>query len=207
MRNFIVFAIFACAFLLTPLSAEASSQDATIAKAEAYLQSLTTARARFLQTSQDGNQAIGTFYLHRPGRLRFEYDPPLRDFVVADGLFIFFYDSQLGEQTNAPIGQTLADFLLRDNLRLGGDVTVTDIKRSASLLHITLVQTSDPQAGSLTLGFEENPELSLKKWRIVDSLGQITEVELFKIEKNVKLDPALFIYRDPKLAKPHRYNQ
>ncbi|HRC26016.1 MAG TPA: outer membrane lipoprotein carrier protein LolA [Alphaproteobacteria bacterium] len=167
-----------------------------IARAQSYLSGLGTARARFLQTAPDGSEATGTFYLKRPGRLRFEYDPPAREFVVADGLLIYFYDGDLGEQSNAPIGQTLADFLLRDNLRLSGDVRVTEVKRAGGLLQIQMVQTSDPVAGSLTLGFTESP-FALRKWRVVDSQGLITEVELFNLETGVALSPSLFIYRDP----------
>lgn len=167
-----------------------------ISRAETYLKTLGTARARFLQTAPDGSEATGTFYLSRPGRLRFEYDPPAKDFVVADGLLIYFYDGQLGEQSNAPIGQTLADFLLRGDLRLSGDVRVVEVKRAGGLLQVQLVQTGDPQAGSLTLGFSEKP-FSLRKWRVVDSQGLITEVELFDLEAGIALAPGLFVYRDP----------
>ena len=75
-----------------------------IAIVEHYLQGLTSARARFVQTTHDGTQLVGTFYLQRPGKLRFEYDDPIKDFVVADGVFIYFYDAELGEQSNASIG-------------------------------------------------------------------------------------------------------
>ena len=186
--------------LLIPLSASAKKGDdawnADIKTAEDYLANLKSARARFVQTTHDGTQLVGTFYLQRPGKLKFEYDPPIKDFVVADGFFIYFYDSQLGEQTNAPIGQTLADFILRDNLKLRDDLTVTNIKRSGGLVQIEIVQTADPEAGSLTLGFSEDP-VTLKKWRVVDAQGLITEVELFYLKTGVKHPSGLFVYKDP----------
>lgn len=171
-----------------------------IAAAETYLNNLKTAKARFLLTAADGTQQIGTFYLNRPGKLRFEYDPPLKDFIVADGMLIYFYDAQLGEQSNAPIGQTMADFLLRKDIRLGGDVRVERAMRGGDLLQITLVQKTDPGAGSLTLGFTENP-LQLKKWRVVDAQGQTVEVELFQMQTGLKLDSSLFVYHAPKGVK------
>jgi outer membrane lipoprotein-sorting protein len=167
-------------------------------QAESYFRALKTARARFIQTAPDGSQTNGTFYLSRPGKLRFQYDAPLKDFVVADGLFIYFYDGALGQQTNAPISQTLADFLLRKELRLSGDLKVTRIMRANGLLQMTIVQRSEPGAGSLTLGFREKPFFELKKWRVTDSQGAITEVELFDIEAGVKLPGNLFVYHDPK---------
>lgn len=171
-----------------------------IAKAEQYLNSLEDAQARFVQTTHDGTQLVGTFYLSRPGKLRFEYDPPIEDFVVADGLFIYFYDAQLGEQTNAPIGNTLADFFLRKEMHLSDDITVKDIVRGGGLLQIELTQTADPEAGTLTLGFEENP-YTLKKWRVVDAQGLITEVELFYLKTDIKHPYSLFVYADPKGRK------
>lgn len=178
------------AFAQTPISK-------VVAEAEAYLQKLDTVKARFVQTAPDGSQASGTFYLDRPGKLRFEYDPPIKDFVVADGVFIYFYDGQIKQQTNAPIGQTLADFLLRSNLRLSGDIVVTKIKRAGGLLQISAAQKADPNAGQITLGFIEKPRLELKKWRILDSQGQITEVELFESVRDVQLPSTLFSWRDP----------
>ena len=131
--------------------------EAEITQAQSYLNSLATAQSRFIQTTHDGGQLVGTFYLSRPGKLRFEYDPPIEDFVVADGLFLYFYDSQLQEQVNVPIGQSLADFFLRKNADMrDGDVMITDVQRGGGLLQIKLVQKSDPQAGSLTLGLQEN---------------------------------------------------
>ncbi|MGB4056673.1 MAG: outer membrane lipoprotein carrier protein LolA [Alphaproteobacteria bacterium] len=186
--------------LLMPLTADAKKGDAdwnaNIKIAEDYLSTLSTARARFVQTTHDGTQLVGTFYLQRPGKLRFQYDKPIEDFVVADGFFIYFYDSQLKEQTNAPIGQTLADFILRPDLKLRDDLTVKDIKKSGDLMQIEIVQTSDPDAGSLTLGFSEDP-IALKKWRVVDGQGLITEVELFYLKTDVKHASDLFVYKNP----------
>lgn len=167
-----------------------------IKAAEAYMAALKNGQARFVQTTHDGSQLVGTFYISRPGKLRFQYDPPVEDFVVADGFFIYFFDAELKEQTNAPIGQTLADFFLRQEIAFSGDLTVQDVKRGGGLLQITLAQVSDPAAGSLMLGFTEDP-LALKKWRIVDAQGLITEVELFYLKTGMTHPANLFVYADP----------
>ena len=194
-----------CAFMAILCSVNFAEAQQTIVqkptplipKIEAYFAGLNTAQADFKQTAPDGTQSTGKFYLSRPGKLRFQYDKPLTDFVVADGLFIYFYDGQLKQQTNAPISQTLADFILRKNLKLSGDLKVTKAQRGGGLLQVTMVQTSDPLSGSLTLGFTESPALSLKKWRVTDATGAITEIELFNLKRGVKLDKKLFRYIDP----------
>jgi len=181
-------------FLSAPALAD---RAADIRKAEDYFRTLGTVKSRFIQTAPDGKQTRGNFYLSRPGKLRFEYDPPLKDFVVADGLFIYFYDGQLKQQSNAPISQTLADFLLRKTIKLSGELKVSKISRDGGLLQMTLVQAAEPNAGELTLGFSETPKFELKKWRVKDSTGNITEIELFNIESGMKLPSSLFVYFDP----------
>jgi outer membrane lipoprotein-sorting protein len=186
-----------------PVSQQTAQAD--IASAEDFLQGLTDAQARFLQTAPDGTQQIGTFYLSRPGRLRFNYDNS-KDYVVADGYFIYFYDSQTRQQTNAPIGQTLADFLLRKNIKLSGDLTVESVVHTNGLILIKVVQTDNKNAGSLTMAFVDNP-FHLKKWRVVDGTGAVTEVELFQLKNNVDLDHSMFAYTDPMHGKTVHFNQ
>jgi outer membrane lipoprotein-sorting protein len=197
MKSFsFLLCLFALLFAL-PAQAELSDKDkADVQKAEDYLNGLKTARARFVQTTHDGTQLVGTFYLSRPGKLRFEYDPPVEDFVVADGIFIYFYDAELKEQTNAPIGQTLADFILRKDLKLDGDLMVTEVKRTGDLLQLEVTQSADPDAGKLILGFKEDP-LTLKKWRVIDAQGLITEVELFYLKTDITHPSGLFAYKNP----------
>ena len=206
MRIFLyLLSLFTAIFIVASYTS-AQAKEPIVKQAEEYLQNLTTARARFVQTTHDGTQLVGTFYLERPGKLRFEYDPPIEDFVVADGFFIYFYDSEAQEQTNAPIGQTLADFILRSNLELEGDVTVESIDKAGDLKLITLTQTADPQAGKLILGFDEDP-FALKKWRVVDAQGLITEVELFYLKTGITHSDGLFIYKDPQKGETPSYNQ
>lgn len=194
--------------LLSPglLQAQAvTDKQAYIKKIERYFNELKTAQARFVQTAHDGTQLVGTFYLDRPGKLRFEYDPPVEDFIVADGLFIYFYDSELGEQSNAPIGQTLADFILRSELSLNEDITVKNVQRAGGYLQAELYQSDDPEQGSLFLAFSENP-LKLEKWRVVDAQGLITEIELFYLKTGMTHPSGLFAYHDPSSGTP-RYNE
>ncbi len=207
MRSFVLVFIFMVMVSLPVFAQMEPVNDipAEAAKIEAYLKTLDTAQARFVQTTHDGTQLVGTFYLDRPGKLRFEYDDPIEDFVVADGFFIYFYDAELQEQTNAPIGATLADFLLREDISLSGDVSVEDISRSGGFLQVTMSQTSDPHAGSLMLALKEDP-MTLKKWRVVDAQGLITEVELFYLKTDIKHPKGLFAYIDPNRGQ-QRFNQ
>ncbi len=179
---------------------KAQTAASDIQMAETYLKNLNTAKADFIQTAYNGTRLSGTFYLDRPGKLRFEYNE-VDDFIVADGTFIYFYDSELGEQTNAPIGQTLADFLLRKDLKLSGKLTVQKISKEQDLKTFLLTEKDNEGAGSVKLFFSEEP-FALKKWQIVDAAGLMTEVELSNMQRDIKLPASLFAYFKPKQDKP-----
>lgn len=195
------FAGIVTAALPAPAQTAAPDRQAVTRAAEAYLQNLGSMKAKFIQTGPDGTKIAGDFLLKRPGRMRFDYADPIKDFIVADGRFIYYYDSQMKETANAPISQSLADFFLRKDLRLSGDVRVTDVSRQGEFTVVSLVQAKDPGAGTLSLGFLTEP-MQLKKWRITDAQGAITEVELFDAVTGIKLDNDLFHYYDPNRRTP-----
>lgn len=178
------------------------ANQAQIGKIENYLNGIKTMKARFTQTGPDGQTLAGIFYLSRPGKLRFEYDAPVTDFIVADGIFIYFYDGQMGEQSNMPISNSLADFFLRKKLDLSGDIMVSEFKKKNSLWQLTLAQSVDPAAGSITLFLTPEP-LALKKWTVVDAQGLKTTIELTEIEPGIRLKDNLFYYHDPELKIPN----
>jgi len=208
MTRLLTAAFAACLFLSLPAMAEKPPVNlpvlediAEVRAAETYLDGVRTLQARFIQTDNAGTQAAGDFWLKRPGRMRFEYDDPVTDFIVADGKFVYYYDGQMKQQSSTLIGRSLADFFLREKFTLSGDVKVTDVRREGGLLQITVVQAEDPGSGSLTLGLTEKP-LALKKWRILDSQGMITEVELFDVQTGQKIDSDRFHYYDPEQKVP-----
>ncbi|MEM6781857.1 MAG: outer membrane lipoprotein carrier protein LolA [Pseudomonadota bacterium] len=186
-------------FFVFLVSASSAFANADIQRAEQYLQSLDKLQASFTQTYIDelNNEQIltGTFYLNRPGRLRFEFNE-IDDFIVADGFFVYFYDAEERQQSNAPIGQTLADFLLRDKIELRDDINVSNIRKSNGYTFMTFTQTDDPQAGSLEMMFSDIP-FQLQKWRVTDAQGTSVDVSLKDIKTDVSFKGGLFTYRDP----------
>ncbi|AWJ88369.1 outer membrane lipoprotein carrier protein LolA [Azospirillum baldaniorum] len=189
-----------------PRAAALSAQDqALVAQAESYLNGIGTLQSKFVQVAPNGHQTAGTFYLARPGRMRLEYDPPVKDFVVADGAFIFYWDGEMRQQSSAPIGSTLADFILRKNIRLSGDVTVTGVYQAPGLVEISLTETKDPGKGTLTLVFEDRP-FQLRKWRVLDAQGLTTEVALMNPREGMQFDSKLFYFIEPSKGDYGRSN-
>lgn len=196
--------VLSFALLIPALSYAERNPD--VVRAEKWLNALKTAQSEFVQIAPDGTQRTGSFYISRPGKLRFEYRTEPKDFIVADGVFLYYYDATSGQQSNAPIGATLADFLLRPNMSMNGDVSVQRVFKTSDLTQITLVQTDSPDTGKLIMGFQHKP-YQLKKWQVIDSSGAITQVDLEDMNPGIKLDDSLFRYVDPKLGKSRNLNQ
>ncbi len=186
-----------------PKRAALSAQDkADVARAESYLNSISTLRARFLQIAPNGSQAEGTAFFSRPGRMRLQYDPPSPMLVVADGRFLIVHDQELGEPSYIPLDSTPAGILVRENVQLDGkDVVVTGVKRGPGVLNVSLMERDDPGQGELTLVFSEAPFM-LRQWRVLDAQGQTTVVSLYDAQDGMALDPKLFRFVDPKFRDP-----
>lgn len=199
--RFLFLGFLACFFLISPSHAkeiERAEQKKIILAIENYFNAVTTVQARFAQANQDGTILSGQFSWWRPGRLRFQYDAPNGDYIVADGLLVHYWDDAIKNYSNAPISTTLADFFLRKKISLSGDVKLVSLRRpSPNRLVATLVQRDNPEAGDLRLMFQEKP-LQILKWRVTDGAGQVTETTLTNIKTGVKLDPRLFVFKPPK---------
>jgi outer membrane lipoprotein-sorting protein len=175
----------------TPL---AGQDRADLARIEAYLNGVRSLKARFLQTAPDGDVTQGTALMQRPGKMRFQYDPPSPFLLVANWGILFFRDSQLNQTTNIPLSRTPLGILLGDQTTLSGDVAVTKFVRLPGQLQVTLVRTANPGEGSLTLFFADNP-LTLRQWIVLDQQGKQTRVSFTNMEVGAVLDAKLFDYR------------
>lgn len=189
------------ATLLAPaLPAKAQSDAADIARVEAYFNRIATLQSDFTQIGQDGRTATGKFYLRRPGRLRFAYDPPSRILVVADGLRIIYHDAELGQTTQVPIVQTPLAILLDSPVDLrSGRVSAAKVDRRPGTLRLTVLDRKKPEEGSMLLEFGDNP-LELRNWRVTDAQGQQTTVALANLQFDVAIRPDLFRF-DEKLLR------
>jgi outer membrane lipoprotein-sorting protein len=152
--------------------------------------------ARFSQFS-DGGTADGVLYLKRPGNMRFEYDAPTPYMLLANGTWVIYYDKSVEQVTYLPISSTPAWFLLKDDISLGGDVTVTGFERGQGVLRVTNVQTKEPDSGRVTLTFSDKP-LELKQWTLTDAQGKRTTVTLNDARYGDPVDPKLFVFNDPR---------
>jgi outer membrane lipoprotein-sorting protein len=187
------------AFAKDAVPANLTAQDrADIARIEAYMNGITTMQAKFQQFSATQGLVFGTISVKRPGFLRVQYDPPSQVLLVADGIAISYYDGELNQLNQVPLNLSPLWFLLRDKVKLGGDVTVTSFERAPNAFRIGIQETDHPEAGKVVLALGDHP-LELQQWTLIDEKKQEIRVGLFNAEFGLPLDNALF--RTPERKK------
>jgi outer membrane lipoprotein-sorting protein len=178
----------------TALGAE---DQALVKKATDYLQGLEEAKGRFVQTDARGQTTQGTFFLKRPGKARFDYDPPSGLVVVSDGHSVTVADSRLPSFTRYPLGATPLSLFLAKTIRFDKGVTITGVERQGASFTIVARDGHRRTAGQLALTFTETP-MQLTGWAATDAQGRTTRVRLIGLERTSGLDPALFVPKDPR---------
>ena len=180
-------------------SAPLTPQDqADLLRIQTYLNSVRALHARFLQVAPDGRTSEGQAWLERPGRMRFQYDPPSPFLLVAGHGLLVFYDSALKQTSNIPLGSTPLSILLADQVNLFSDgVTVTGFQRLPGQIQVGLVRTASPQDGTLTLIFAD-PPLTLRQWVVTDAQGRQTTVTLYDAQLGGSYPDKLFEFIDPR---------
>ena len=187
-----------------PLEAAAQTvlspdESAAVRRAVRYLNSISTLRARFIQVSSNGAYAEGEMTIQRPGRMRFEYDPPHPALIIANGLSLLFYDRELKQASFLPLWETPLWFLIREKVTLSEGVAVTGVEQGLGTLRIMIEDRDMADVGHVTLVFSDRP-IGLKKWELVDAQGITTQVSLVNPRFGVEVDPDAFDYSDLEIS-------
>ena len=196
-------AVAAVAALPVHAQSNLSAEDrAVLARAQSYLQNLTSAQGTFVETS-GAQRRQGRFYLQRPGKMRFEYTNPAGLLVVSDGSNVMRYDPRLNVFRQVPLGQTPLSTFLARTVRLDQGVRIDRVTRMDSgAFAITARDNRRPNDGSVVLAFAGNP-IRLQEWTIIDAQGGRTRTQLTSLRPASGLSPSLFQLRDP-TRRPRR---
>lgn len=182
------------AALLLPGLAHAAlspADQALVAKAQAYLQGLPSAKGRFVQTDARGSQTQGTLYLQRPGRARFEYEAPSSLLVVSDGKVVSVADKRLKTVNRYFLSQTPLKLFLADEIRLDRGVHISEVRKLADGFSITAQDRAGKTKGQIVMTFGDSP-MQLLGWTVTDARNAPTRVRLTSLARASGLDPALF---------------
>ena len=199
MKRRDVLSFCAAGLLATAMPGAVAAQvnKADLARVSNYLNGISTMQGAFVQVGPDGDLSEGQFYMRRPGRVRFEYQPPNPTLIVADGVWVGVYDTVENTLDRFPLSETPLDLLLRNRVNLRKEGAVKSIERTSGQLRVKAIDPSAPDQGSITMIFNDNP-LELKQWIVVDGQGLATTVALSSTRRNVKIPGAKFHIDAPK---------
>jgi outer membrane lipoprotein-sorting protein len=172
-----VLAVLAIGVLAPGLASADPATDPRVAKAVAYLDTINDVKARFTQSDARGDVAQGTVYLARPGRARFEYDPPSGLLITSDGRTVTLTDTRLKTVQRIPLSSTPLAVFLADHVRLDRGAQVTRVDPSADGFSITARDSRNLAGGEITLYFSNSP-MRLTGWAIIDAQARTTRVSL-----------------------------
>ena len=163
--------------------APAAAQQLSLSQVSSYLNTIQSAKSGFTQLNADGSISTGTLYIKRPGKVRFEYDPPEESVVLASSGAVYIIDKKLGGQPDTyPLSRTPLSIVLDRNVDLTRSGMVTDTVYDGTATTVTAQDPRTPEAGTIQLKFTANP-IELRQWVITDQQGTPTTVVLNDLQE------------------------
>ncbi len=189
-------ALFGLGLALT-LPLAATAQKLPLNDISAYLNKLQTAKGEFTQINDDGSISTGTIYIKRPGKVRFEYNPPETALVVAGSNTVVIYDGKSNQPPESyPLSRTPLSIILARNVNLGAANMVTGHSFDGTATVVTAQDPQNPEYGNIQMKFTGNP-VELRQWVINDGNGSQTTVVLGDLQKGANLPNRLFDVGSP----------
>ena len=170
-----------------------AKQRALLDRISLYLSSIQTMVGNFVQIGPDGGRTEGTFYLQKPGRVRFEYNPPSPIDIIADGSSVVVRDRKLATQDLYPLSQTPLRYLLADRIDLLRDTDVVSVTSDDTFDTVTIEQKQVMIGTDKLMIMFDAKDLTLKQWTVTDPQGFDTTVAVYNLDTTKKPDPNLFV--------------
>lgn len=195
MRTFLV-------LLLLLLSAPAPAGEARD-RLDRFFATVVTLKARFEQTVTDEQgqvvqESAGEVMLLRPGRFRWDYERPFKQLIVADGQFLWVYDSELAQATVKPLGNALGAapiMLLSEPRPLTEDFIVLQESSDGVLQWVELKpKLQDTDFVRILIGLDG---AGIREMRLWDQFNQQTKIRFHDLELNIEIPPSRFRFDLP----------
>lgn len=167
-----------------------SDQQALARSAETYLDGLTTAGGRFVQTAPNGQESDGSFWIQRPGKARFAYDAPWNLQIAADGRTVSEYDPRLKTVHSYPESSTPLALFLASHVALDQGARIEAVQASAD--GFSVVVSAGRRRGSIALDFNRGPT-ALAGWTVTDARGSKVKVRITRLERSAPKPAAFFV--------------
>ncbi|WP_271897642.1 outer membrane lipoprotein carrier protein LolA [Candidatus Phyllobacterium onerii] len=185
--------LFGAANIVLPTPALAQAAPAGISAAQDIankFSSVKTLTGSFVQFGPRGDQTGGTFYIERPGKIRFNYNKPSPIRVISDGKSVVINNRKLDTWDLYPLSKTPLKLLLSDQIDLSTK-SVKSVKQEPDMTTIVLGDKSI--FGNSTISMMFDPKTSdLRQWTITDAQGLDTTVMITDVRTGVRFADDMF---------------
>ena len=171
------------------LMAPASAASDTAQKIADHFSGVATMTGEFVQFGPRGEQTGGKFYIQRPGKVRFNYEPPSRlPRHLRRQVGVSSTTQAATRWTSIRCRKTPLKLLLDERIDLSGR-KVTSVKEEADLDDDRARRPSQFFGNSTITMMFDPKSYDLRQWTITDPQGKDTTVMIFNVKQGVKLDP------------------
>jgi outer membrane lipoprotein-sorting protein len=170
-----------------------TKQRALLDKVSNYLSSVQTMVGSFVQVGPDGRRVDGTFSIQKPGKVRFQYNPPSPIDIIADGSSVVVRDRSLETADFYPLSQTPLRYLLADHIDLVRDTDVLSVSADDTFVTVVIEETQVMTGTNRLMIMFDAKNLQLKQWTVTDPQGLDTTVAVYNLDAAKKPDPNLFV--------------
>ena len=167
-------------------------QRALVAKVSNYLSNVQTLIGDFVQIGPDGRRTEGQFFIQKPGKVRFEYNPPSPVEIIADGKSVVVRDRNLATMQLVPLSQTPLRFLLSDKIDLMRDTNVVGVSADDTFVTVVIEESQTLVGTSRLMMMVGAKDYQLRQWTVTDPQGYDTTVAVYNLDTTKKPDPDLF---------------
>ena len=182
-------AALAPALTAGPALAQAAGAAATAQRVADHFSAVRSMKGQFVQFDAAGNQTEGTFYMERPGKIRFDYSgSPVR--VISDGSQVAVNNRKLNTWDLYPLSKTPLKLLLDQRIDLSS-ANIQSVKEGPDLTTIVMGDKSIFGNSRITMMFDPNT-FDLRQWTIRDAQGKDTTVMVYNVEDGVSVNNDLF---------------
>jgi outer membrane lipoprotein-sorting protein len=170
-----------------------NKQRALLDKVSNYLSGVQTMVGNFVQIGPDGRRVDGTFSIQKPGKVRFQYNPPSPIDIIADGSSVVVRDRSLETADYYPLSQTPLRYLLADHIDLLRDTDVISVSADDTFVTVVIEETQVIVGTNRLMIMFDAKNLQLKQWTVTDPQGLDTTVAVYNLDSQKKPDPNLFV--------------
>ena len=170
-----------------------AKQRGLLDKISGYLSGVQTLVGSFVQIGPDGRRVEGTFSIQKPGKVRFQYNPPSPIDIIADGSSVVVHDRSLATSDYYPLSQTPLRYLLADRIDLLRDTDVVSVSADDTFITVVIEETQVMVGTNRLMIMFDAKNLQLKQWTVTDPQGLDTTVAVYNLDTAKKPDPNIFV--------------